>query len=119
MWSTGLAYTPSVFVEFGVRQAVSEWGAVAIIDSQFAGRSNVPQAKVRAKLDQVAQLRTLFAPISYLVQNQQRQVFDSIARAVVERNPYLGSDPELSISTMRHGGQSARCNARSHRCSLS
>jgi hypothetical protein len=34
-WS---GYSPSVFLEFGVRQAVSEWGAVSILDHQFTER---------------------------------------------------------------------------------
>jgi hypothetical protein len=93
-WS---AYSPSVFVEFGVRLAVSEWGAVVIVDLQFAQRSDDPLTKSRTELDQISQLGKLFGPIEYSRQNQQRTVFEKIAAALVNRNPRLGANEELSI----------------------
>jgi hypothetical protein len=94
-WS---GYSPSVFVEFGVRHAVSEWGAVAIIDPRFVADSEEDwPSNERAQLDQVAQLRTIFAPIEYSPQSQKRDALDTIARALVDRHPQLGANRNLSI----------------------
>jgi hypothetical protein len=93
-WS---GYSPSVFVEFGVRQAVSEWGAVAILDAPFADRSADPLARERAGLEQVRQLTALFDPIPYSGQNAPKVEFERIADALVNRHPQLGADRELSI----------------------
>lgn len=92
-WS---GYSPSVFVEFGVRQAVSEWGALAVIDPEFSERGDDSLAKERAKLDQASQLRALFAPVEYSFTRPKREAFETLARGLVDRHPQLGADRELS-----------------------
>jgi tetratricopeptide (TPR) repeat protein len=94
-WS---GYSPSVFVEFGVRHAVSEWGAVSIIDPQFVVDSDEDwPSNERAQLEQVTQLRAIFAPIEYSPQTYKRDTLDAIGRALVDRHPQLGANTNLSI----------------------
>ncbi|HEX6100386.1 MAG TPA: caspase family protein [Thermoanaerobaculia bacterium] len=56
-WS---GYSASVFLELGVRLAVSEWGAVQIVDA-----SHLPGGERAPDLAQIEQLRQLFSPIAY------------------------------------------------------
>jgi hypothetical protein len=94
-WSS---YSPSVFVEFGVREAVSDWGAVCIVDRRFAQASDDALARTRAELVQVEQLQTLFEPIEYSMQSQQKAAdFGQMASALANKNPRLGANQGLSI----------------------
>jgi hypothetical protein len=93
-WS---AYNPSVFVEYGVRLAVSEWGAVAIIDRQFAQDSDDSLARDRSELKQASQLARLFGTIEYARKDQQRVPFEKMAAALASRNPRFRTQQEVSI----------------------
>jgi hypothetical protein len=99
-WS---AYSPSVFVEFGVRQAVSDWGAVSIVDTQFAQKSDDSLARSRAELDQVPQLHKLFGPIEYSTQSAEADF--EMATALVNRNP-AAATRAVDHSRCRGGGWS-------------
>jgi hypothetical protein len=48
-------YSPSVFLELGARLAISEWGAVQVIDEQ-----HLPNGAKAPKLRQIEKLRRLF-----------------------------------------------------------
>jgi len=92
-WSS---FNPSVFLEFGVRMAVSEWGAVSMIDDAFAAESRDSNAKARSTLRQVAQLRALFEPHSYNFKERNGD-FDKAAAALVGRHPRLQTEEGLSL----------------------
>jgi hypothetical protein len=86
-------YSPSVFVELGVRQAVSEWGAVSIIDQSFKGGA---EATARRDLKQVGQLDRLFAPLKYSLKTK-RTDFAGVASALVNQNLDEAAHQPLSI----------------------
>jgi hypothetical protein len=92
-WSS---FSPSVFLEFGVRAAVSEWGAVSMIDDTFAAESRDSSNAARSSLRQVAQLRALFEPHSYNFK-ERRGDFDKAVAALVDRHPHLRTEEGLSL----------------------
>jgi hypothetical protein len=92
-WS---GFSPSVFLELGVRLAVSDWGVVSILDETFAAKSLDERATERSKLQQVSQLRTLFAPLTYNF-DERRGELDKVAAALFDPHPQLRSGEGSSL----------------------
>ena len=82
-------YNASVFLELGVRLAVSEWGAVHIIDRQcLTGGEKTPEHK----LVQTDDIHRLFNPITYECHDNSSAPFEEVVEALVERDPHLDGD---------------------------
>ncbi|MEO5823565.1 MAG: caspase family protein [Vicinamibacteraceae bacterium] len=77
----------SVFLELGARLAVSEWGAVQMIDEQW-----LPGAKNASSLAQLARIARLFEPIPYSLRSKATGAFEKAASALLDRNPGADSD---------------------------
>jgi hypothetical protein len=82
-------FSPSVFLELGARLAVSEWGAVQIIDERYLEERNLPVGDDPRKLSQVQRMRRLLAPISYRRRTESKTAFQQVADALLRRSPNL------------------------------
>ena len=87
-WS---GYSPSVFLELGVRLAVSEWGAVHIVDEKY-----LPGGQKAPKLAQIEKMRRLLKPIAYQYKAASSATFEKVAEALLQRNPPLDGDGEAA-----------------------
>ncbi|MCX6876524.1 MAG: caspase family protein [Verrucomicrobia bacterium] len=77
-------YSPSVFLELGVRLAVSEWGAIQVADETFLpGGARVPD------LNQIERMRRLFKPIPYALEADPPAAFEEAVHSLLQRNPPL------------------------------
>jgi caspase domain-containing protein len=85
-WS---GYSASVFLELGVRLAVSEWGAVQIVEEK-----HLPGGEQAPKLEQIERLRRLFDPIAYQVNSPA--AFEKAAEALLQRNPPLDGEADYN-----------------------
>jgi hypothetical protein len=84
-WS---GYSPSVFLELGVRLAVSEWGAVHIVDEKYQpGGEKAPK-----KLTQIEKMHRLLNPIVYQYKTTSSATFAKVAEALLQRNPPLDAE---------------------------
>jgi hypothetical protein len=84
-------YSPSVFVELGARLAISEWGAVQIIDSQY-----LPEGQHGPELEQVERMRRLFNPIAYSDRPASDAAFEAMAELLLDRTPNLDDDQDYN-----------------------
>ncbi len=91
-WS---GYSPSVFLELGIRLAVSAWGAVSIVDDQFGEESEDSLAKYRAGLRQTRQLRKLLQPVQYSGRGN-REDFDKVAGKLATSDANRDAPEDLS-----------------------
>jgi len=73
-------YNASVFLELGVRLAVSDWGAIQIIDE-----SHLPGAASAPKLEQIEKLHRLLKPVPYRLQDDSPEVFDKLVEDFWQR----------------------------------
>ena len=82
-------YNPSVFLELGVRLAVSEWGVLQIVDEDYliGGRSEL-------KLEQINRMHRLLNPISYQFRAKSSAAFEKVAETLLQRNPYLDGEAD-------------------------
>ena len=80
-------FKSSVFLELGVRLAVSEWGAISIIDERC----------LPAQTKQIELMQRLFSPIAYRRQNETVDAFERVADEIVQRNPNLDEDPKYNL----------------------
>ena len=87
-WS---GFSPSAFLELGVRLAVSPWGAVQIIQNRYLGGGEAPLTN----LQQIPLMRDQLTPIPYEL-NGSEEPFEAVASALITRNPF--DDPESSYS---------------------
>jgi hypothetical protein len=85
-WS---GYSASVFLELGVRLAVSEWGAVQIIEEK-----HLPGGELAPQLEQIERLRRLFEPIAYQVNSPV--AFEKAAEVLLQRNPALDGEADYN-----------------------
>ena len=80
-------YSPSTFYELGVRLAVSEWGAIQVVDQRY-----LPGGKKAGKWEsmsrQIERLRVLFRPLRYEL-DRDADSFKIAAERLFERNPGL------------------------------
>jgi hypothetical protein len=80
-------YNPSLFLELGVRLAVSEWGAIQIIDERYMpGGEGVPDLK------QIALLHRLFKPMRYRVGDLSYAAFTQAIEEYLQRKLVDQSD---------------------------
>jgi tetratricopeptide (TPR) repeat protein len=101
-------YNPSVFLELGVRLAVSPWGAIQIIDDRYwpgTKLSDAERAKLTpnpaARLDhresrQIHRLDRLFKPIRYRRGPAAAAAFDRAAADLLQRRPTLAKGAEYN-----------------------
>ena len=74
-------YSASVFLELGVRLAVSEWGAVHVVDVSF-----LPGGGKAPPLEQIGQMARLFSPIVYDIENGG-DALEQAAEQLLDRKP--------------------------------
>ena len=79
-------FSASVFLELGARLAVSEWGAIQIIDDRY-----LPGGERASKLAQVERMRRLLSPMPYKYRAESSAVFEDIVD-LLERNPGLDGE---------------------------
>lgn len=84
-------YSSSVFLELGVRLAVSEWGAIQIVDENY-----LPGKEKAPKLTQVAKMRHFFNPIIYRRQAGFSDAMEKVAEVLLQRDPHLDKDPDYN-----------------------
>jgi hypothetical protein len=88
-------FSPSVFLELGARLAVSEWGAVQIIDERYLpGRECAKELK-KAQIDR---MRRLLMPVVYCYRGDSKAAFDQVANALVRRSPNLDDAQAIGYS---------------------
>jgi len=89
-------YSPSVFLELGTRLAVSEWGAIQVIDERYRPdseaakdltRDQVEHLKNRHKLEQSRRMLRLFEPVVYRRGSSSAASFDRVVEVMSCRNP--------------------------------
>ena len=85
-WS---GYSASVFLELGVRLAVSEWGAAQIIEEK-----HLPSGELAPQLEQIERLCRLFEPIAYQVNSPV--AFEKAAEVLLQRNPALDGEADYN-----------------------
>jgi hypothetical protein len=79
-------FTGSVFLELGVRLAVSEWGAIQVIDDRY-----LPGGERASKWAQVDRMRRLLSPIPYKYRAQSSEAFEQVVE-LLQRNPSLDGE---------------------------
>lgn len=86
-------FSPSTFMELGVRLAVSPWGAVQLIEQNFlptgpcAARAISHDDTVGPELQQVALMQTLLRPRPYRLGDNE-DAFADVAESLVSRRPF-------------------------------
>ncbi len=81
-------YSPSAFMETGVRLAVSRWGVVQVVESKHqAGQEKAPKLELPNghpdPLRQIAKMQNLFQPITYSFDGTKTANFDEVADRLV------------------------------------
>lgn len=93
-------FSPSSFLELGVRLAVSPWGALQIIEERYLpGGKHAIHIRTQAgtdewELKQVALMQTLFGPVSYRVGNNTS--FNDLIDTLVARMPFDEDNPDYN-----------------------
>jgi hypothetical protein len=84
-------FSASVFLELGARLAVSEWGAIQIIDDRF-----LPKGERASKLTQVERMQRLLAPTPYKYRADGAGDFEQIIDTLLRRNPSLDGESDYN-----------------------
>jgi hypothetical protein len=79
-------FSASVFLELGARLAVSEWGAIQVIDDRY-----LPGGERASKLAQVDRMRRLLSPMPYKYRAESSEAFEQIVE-LLQRNPGLDGE---------------------------
>jgi hypothetical protein len=87
-WS---GYSASVFVELGVRLAVSEWGAVHIAHTHY-----MPDGEKAPRLRQINQMARLFSPVRYDADGDGSDAFEKVVDLLLQRKPELDGEAEYN-----------------------
>lgn len=93
-------FSPSSFLELGVRLAVSPWGALQIVDERYLPGADLAARVRRAdgqsgpELQQVALMNAQLEPRRY--QKGAARTFDDLADALVKRRPFDELDPSYN-----------------------
>lgn len=95
-WS---GFRASVFLELGVRLAVSEWGAVQLVDTRYlpggecaVANASEPNAAVLPER-QIGRLLRLFTPLQYKGLVEQDTLFDAVAAELLPGSTGLNKQP--------------------------
>jgi hypothetical protein len=84
-------FSASVFLELGARLAVSEWGAIQVIDDRY-----LPGGERASKLAQVDRMRRLLGPMPYKYRAESSSAFEQIVDVLLERNPSLDGEADYN-----------------------
>lgn len=84
-------YSPSVFMELGVRLAISEWGAVQIVDERY-----LPGGEKAKEWIQIERMRRLLNPIAYRYRADASGAFERAGEELLRRNPHLDGDADYN-----------------------
>ena len=84
-------FSASVFLELGARLAVSEWGAIQVIDDRY-----LPDGKEASKLAQVEHIRRLLGPMPYKYRAKSSDGLEQVVEVLIKRNP--SSDGEADYN---------------------
>ena len=84
-------YSASVFLELGVRLAVSEWGAIQIVEERY-----LPGGDSAPKLTQIDSLRRLLNPIPYRYRGTSSDAFDKAVDDLLQRIPDSASESDYN-----------------------
>ena len=84
-------FSPSVFLELGARLAVSEWGAIQVIDDRY-----LPGGEFSSKLAQVDRIRRLLGPIPYKYRAESSDAFEQVVDVLLQRNPSLDGEADYN-----------------------
>jgi hypothetical protein len=84
-------YSPSVFLELGVRLAISEWGAVQIIDENYP-----PDPENPKNWTQVERMRRLLNPIVYRTRDDISDALEKAGEALLERDPHRDGETDYN-----------------------
>jgi hypothetical protein len=86
-------FSASVFLELGTRLAVSEWGAIQIIDDRYLpGRERAP----KPALEQVELMRRRLHPMPYTYRDETAGALEQVAEVLLQRNPSLDHEPDYN-----------------------
>jgi hypothetical protein len=84
-------FSASVFLELGARLAVSEWGAVQVIDDRY-----LPGGERASKLAQVDRMRRLLGPVPYKYRAESSDAFEQVVDVLLQRNPILDGEADYN-----------------------
>jgi hypothetical protein len=84
-------FSASVFLELGARLAVSEWGAIQIIDDRY-----LPGGEQPSKLAQIERMRRLLGPMPYKYRAESSGAFEQIVDVLLQRNPSLDGEADYN-----------------------
>jgi hypothetical protein len=90
-------YSPSAFLELGVRLVVSPWGALQIIDERFLpGAELAPHVRLAdgRELQQIGEMVKRFMPAAYRIDGEAP--FDALLALLVERKPFDENEPDYN-----------------------
>jgi hypothetical protein len=90
-------YSPSAFLELGVRLVVSPWGALQIVDERFSpGADLAPHIRLTngPELQQLGKMAKRFVPKKYRIDSEAP--FDELLALLVERRPFDENEPEYN-----------------------
>jgi hypothetical protein len=80
-------FSASVFLELGARLAISEWGAIQVIDDRYlAGGERA------SKLAQIDRMRRLLGPTTYKYRAESSDAFEQVVDVLLQRNPSLDGE---------------------------
>jgi tetratricopeptide (TPR) repeat protein len=80
-------FSASVFLELGVRLAVSEWGAIQVIDDRY-----LPGGARASKLAQVDLMRRLLDPMPYKYRAEASDALERVVDVLLQRSPNLDAE---------------------------
>jgi hypothetical protein len=90
-------FSPSAFLELGVRLVVSPWGALQIIDERFLpGAALAPRLKIPGapELQQFDEMMKRFEPQYYRIDGEAS--FDALLEQLVQRKPFDEDEPDYN-----------------------
>jgi hypothetical protein len=93
-------FSPSSFLELGVRLAVSPWGALQMVDERYlpgaeqALRIRRPNGDTGPELQQIALMKEQLDPVSY--RTGANRSFKELVDVLVSRKPFDEVDPEYN-----------------------
>ncbi len=84
-------FSASVFLELGARLAISEWGAIQVIDDRY-----LTDGERASKLAQVDGMRRLLGPMPYAHRIKSPDGFEQVVEVLLQRNPALDGEADYN-----------------------